>query len=64
MSEKTTIELDQYEAGVIVQSLNEKRNQLIKEQEPTDAVDEVLLKVINVIENPPRKRRGFWRESR
>ena len=64
MSEKTTIELDQYEAGVIVQSLNEKRNQLIKEQEPTDAVDEVLLKVINGNENPPRKRRGFWRESR
>jgi len=49
---------------VIVQSLNEKRNQLIKEQEPTDAVDAVLLKVINVIENLSRKRRGFWRESR
>ena len=64
MSEKTTIELDKYEAGVIVQSLNEKRNQLIKEQEPTDAVDAVLLKVINVIENLSRKRRGFWRESR
>jgi len=64
LSEKTTIELDKYEAGVIVQSLNEKRNQLIKEQEPTDAVDAVLLKVINVIENLSRKRRGFWRESR
>lgn len=53
--EKKTLELDQYEYGVIFHSLNDKRSQMIRENRPTDAVDDVLLKVIKLIEEPPEK---------
>jgi len=54
-----TLELDKYEYGVIFHSLKDKRNQMIKEDKPTDAVDDVLLKVIGLIEEPLDKgRRG------
>ena len=47
MSEdRVTLELDKYECGVIFHSLKDKRNQMLKEERPTDAVDDVLLKVI------------------
>ena len=41
------IVFDEYERGIIINALNDKRNALIKEGRYTDAVDEVLLKVIN-----------------
>jgi hypothetical protein len=48
MAEETTvIELDHYECGVVFNSLNDERNQLIAKGRPTDAVDEVILKVAN-----------------
>lgn len=57
--EKVTLELDKYECGVIFHSLKDKRNQMLKEERPTDAVDNVLLKVIEKLEVPPeRQRRG------
>ena len=44
MSEaKKTLELDQYEYGIIFHSLNDKRNQMIQENEATDAVDDVQI---------------------
>ena len=64
MSEgRVTLELDKYECGVIFHSLKDKRNQMLKEElkeeRPTDAVDDVLLKVIEKMEVPPEKpRRG------
>ena len=45
---KYYIVFDEYERGIIINALNDKRNALIKEWRYTDAVDEVLLKVINV----------------
>jgi hypothetical protein len=48
------LELDDYEYGVVFHSLNDERNKLIVEQRPTDAVDDVLLKVIDA---PKRKER-------
>ncbi|MCI5841846.1 MAG: hypothetical protein MRZ96_08230 [Clostridium sp.] len=42
---KYYIALDEYERGIIINSLNDKRNSFIKEGRYTDAVDEVLLKV-------------------
>lgn len=53
--ERITLELDKYECGVIFHSLKDKRNQMIQEGKPTDAVDDVLLKVIKLIEVPPEK---------
>lgn len=44
---KYYIVLDEYERGIIINALNDKRNTLIKGRRYTDAVDEVLLKVIN-----------------
>lgn len=59
MSEaKKTLKLDQYEFGVIFHSLNDKRNQMIQENQATDAVDDVLLKVIQAMEPSRKKKRG------
>lgn len=44
---KYYIVFDEYERGIIINALNDKRNALIKEGRYTDAVGEVLLKVIN-----------------
>ena len=62
--EKKTLELDKYECGVIFHSLKDKRNAMLKENKPTDAVDDVLMKVIELIEEPQGKeRRGPWRHE-
>ena len=45
--EERVITLDDYEYGVVVNALNEMRNDLIEEQRPTDAVDELLIKTID-----------------
>lgn len=45
--EKRVLELDRYEHGVVINALNEMRNDLIGESRPTDIVDELLLKTID-----------------
>lgn len=45
--EKRVLTLDQYQHGVVVNALNDKRNDLIKDNRPTDIVDEVLLKALD-----------------
>lgn len=47
MKEKYYIVLDEYERRIIINSLNELRNCLIANGRYTDAVDELLLKIIN-----------------
>lgn len=48
MKEKERVlTLDGYEYGVVVNALNDMRNDLIEEQRPTDAVDELLIKTID-----------------
>ena len=47
MSKKYYITLDDYERGIIINGLNEKRNKLIVDGKYTDAIDEVLLKILN-----------------
>ena len=47
MKEKYYIVLDEYENRIIINSLNELRNHLIANERYTDAVDELLLKIIN-----------------
>ena len=59
--DRVTLELDKYECGVIFHSLKDKRNQMLKEERPTDAVDDVLLKVIEKLEVPPEKPRKWHR---
>lgn len=62
---KKTLELDQYEYGVIFHSLNDKRNRMLQENKATDAVDDVLLKVIQAMEpSGKQKRRERKHEER
>ena len=59
--EKRVLTLDKYEHGVVINALNEMRTDLIGENRPTDAVDDVLLKAIDA---PTKKVRGKVREER
>ena len=62
MKEERVLTLDNYEYGVVVNALNELRNDLIKDDKPTDAVDELLLKTIDA---PIRKqKRRSYNEAR
>lgn len=47
MKEKYYIVLNEYEHRIIINSLNELRNRLIADGRYTDAVDEILFKIIN-----------------
>ena len=42
--------LDDYEVRIIILALNELRNQLIQEGRYTDAVDELLIKLLDRVE--------------
>ncbi|MCM1544967.1 MAG: hypothetical protein NC110_06670 [Ruminococcus sp.] len=46
-NQKYYIAIDEYERRIIINSLNNLRNRLIAEGRYTDAVDDVLVKVIN-----------------
>lgn len=47
MKEKYYIVLEEYERRMIINSLNELRNRLIADGRYTEAVDKILLKIIN-----------------
>ena len=58
------VALDEYEHGILIDSLNEKRKDLMSEGKTTDAVDELIGKVghapqkkFKVIERDKDKRR-------
>jgi hypothetical protein len=56
--EERVITLDDYEYGVVVNALNEFRNDMIEEQRPTDAVDELLIKTIDAPKKKQKVRDG------
>lgn len=47
---KKKIVVDDYEIKIIINALNEMRTKLISESRPTEAIDELLLKTISVLE--------------
>lgn len=59
---KRVLTLDRYEHSVVVNALNEMRNDLLEEERPTDIVDEVLLKVIDAPAKKVRCRNDEARE--
>ncbi len=60
--EKVMVQLDNFEQRILVGTMAEKRNDLIRESKPTEDVDDLLLKLINA---PPVKRRRWeGREER
>ena len=58
MEKKYRIVLDDSERKIIINALNDFRNSLIQQGRYTDAVDEIMIKVINT---KPKKRSLFWR---
>lgn len=59
--ESRILTLDKYEYGVMINALNEMRNELIEEKRPTDAVDDLLIKAIDA---PSRKEKYKCDEAR
>ena len=47
---KIKVNMDKYELRIIINALNEFRNKLIRENRETDAIDELLLKYIDILE--------------
>lgn len=45
--ERFYLSIDEYEQGVLLRSLNDKKTDLIKQKKSTDAVDELIIKVGN-----------------
>ena len=45
MEWKTVVLLEQYERNILINALNEFRNNLLQEQRSTDAVDELMIKI-------------------
>jgi len=50
--EQKLVPLDPYEEGAVLTALNDMRNKELAEQESTDFVDELLLKILHA---PQRK---------
>lgn len=59
MEEKRVIEVDDYQHGLIINSLNNKRNELVEQGRDTEFVDETLLEVMDA---PTKKQRRKNRE--
>lgn len=59
MADKRIIEVDEYGRRLIVDSLNDKRNELIEKGVSTDHVDDVLM---DVIDAPTKKDKRRSRE--
>ena len=45
--ERRVLALDNYDHGMVITALNDKRNLMLKEKKSTAIVDDVLLKVID-----------------
>lgn len=55
------IKVNDFEQRLLVNGMNRFRNDLIREDLPTEDVDDVLLKIIDA---PPAKRKKVNREAR
>ena len=58
MEKKYRIVLNDYEWKIVINALNDFRNSLIQQDRYTDAVDDIMIKVINA---KPKRKPLFWR---
>ena len=56
MEEKCVIEVDDYQHVLIINSLNNKRNELVEQGRDTEFVDETLIEVMDAPTKKQRKR--------
>jgi len=61
MDEKRVIEVDEYQHGLIINSLNDKRNELVEQGKDTEFVDDTL---IEVMEAPTKREKKKHRDER
>ena len=61
MDEKRVIEVDEYQHGLIINSLNNKRNELVEQGKDTEFVDETLLEIIDA---PTKREKKKHRDER
>ncbi len=59
MEEKRVIEVDDYQHGLIINSLNDRSNELVELGRDTEFVDETLIEVMDA---PTKKQRKKYRE--
>ena len=59
MVNERVVKLDQYEFGAVISLINEKRNDLLKQQQNTESTTEILEKVIKA---PTKKKCRFKKE--
>ncbi len=60
MEEKRILTINNYEYNLLLNALNEYRNQLLREGKSTAIINEVLLRLINA---PIKKKSIFKREN-
>ena len=58
MEKKRYIALDDSEWKIVINALNDLRNSFIRQGRYTDAVDDIMIKVINT---KPKRKLFFWR---
>ena len=58
MEKKRYITLDDSEWKIVINALNDLRNSLIQQGRYTDAIDDIMIKVINA---KPKRKPLFWR---
>ena len=58
MEKKRYIALDDSEWKIVINALNDLRNSLIQQGRYTDAIDDIMIKVINA---KPKRKPLFWR---
>lgn len=58
MEKKYVIAFDDSEWKIVINALNDFRNSLIQQSRYTDAVDDIMIKVINT---KPKRKLLFWR---
>ena len=58
MEKKRYITLNDSEWKIVIDALNDLRNSLIRQGRYTDAVDDIMIKVINT---KPKRKLFFWR---
>lgn len=61
MSEKRVIEVDEYQHGLIINSLNDKRNELVEQGKDTEFVDDTLIEVMDA---PMKREKKQHRDER
>lgn len=57
MGEKRIIEVDEYQHGLILNALNDKRNELQEQGKDTEFVDDTLIDVMDAPQKKKKKHR-------